>query len=210
MDNKSTFEILNSINVSDKIKNKNKLSYLSWASAWGEIKKKFPDAVYNVYPQIMDSYGNRRFWHDDGKTGWVEVGVKINGEEIIETLAIMDYTNKSIPADKITSVDANKSIKRCLTKACALHGLGLYIYDGEDLPEETSKIIDLKNSIKALVEKKIQLSEKAKETVAELCKNAERKAAPWLDETLIRGDYKNIDDIDILKELELQLLAVRK
>lgn len=209
-ENKSVFDILNAVDVSTKIKTKNGLSYLSWASAWAEVKKKYPDATYKIYPQIIDDGGNTRYWHDDGRTGWVEVGVTVNGQEIIETLAIMDFKNKSIPADQITSVDANKSLKRCLVKACALHGLGLYIYEGEDLPEETSKTIELKEKIKELAAKKVALSDKAKAKVAELCKAAEKQANPNLDDDLITGNYNNIEDVDILTNLEKQLLAVRK
>ena len=153
------FETLNKIDVSNKIKTKNNLKYLSWASAWAEVKKVFPDATYQIIPQIMDERGNTRFWHDDGKTGWVEVAVTINGIELTEILAIMDFKNKSIAAEDITSVDANKSMKRCLVKACAMHGLGMYIYEGEDIPEETSKVLDLQNEIKELVAKKCQLSD---------------------------------------------------
>lgn len=209
-ENKSVFDILNAVDVSTKIKTKNGLSYLSWASAWAEVKKKYPDATYKIYPQVMDEGGNTRYWHDDGRTGWVEVGVTVNGQEIVETLAIMDFKNKSIPADQITSVDANKSLKRCLVKACALHGLGLYIYEGEDLPEETSKTIELKEKIKELAAKKVALSDKAKAKVAELCKAAEKQANPNLDDDLITGNYNNIEDVDILTNLEKQLLAVRK
>lgn len=208
--NKSVFDILNAVDVSTKIKAKNGMSYLSWASAWTEVKKKYPDATYEIYPQIMDECGNTRYWHDDGKTGWVEVGVTINGQEIVEILAIMDFKNKSIPVDQITSVDANKSLKRCLVKACALHGLGLYVYEGEDLPEEASKTIELKESIKKIATKKVALSEKAKTKVAELCKAAERQANPQLDDDLITGNYNNIENVDILTNLEKQLLAVRK
>jgi len=209
-ENKSVFDILNAVDVSTKIKTKNGLSYLSWASAWAEVKKKYPDATYKIYPQVMDEGGNTRYWHDDGRTGWVEVGVTVNGQEIVETLAIMDFKNKSIPADQITSVDANKSLKRCLVKACALHGLGLYIYEGEDLPEETSKTIELKEKIKELAAKKVALSDKSKAKVAELCKAAEKQANPNLDDDLITGNYNNIEDVDILTNLEKQLLAVRK
>lgn len=209
-ENKGVFSCLNAIDMSNKVKTKNNLSYLSWASAWAEAKKNYPDVSYKVYPQIMDDNENTRFWHDDGKTGWVEVGVTIEGQEIRECLAIMDFKNKSIPADQITSVDANKSLKRCIVKALALHGLALYIYEGEDIPEELSKAIELKEKIKELVTKKVKLSEKAKEKVAELCKIAEKEAHPELDDELIRGDYINIDDIDILTNLHKQLLAVRK
>lgn len=209
-EDKSVFEILNAVNVSEKVEEKNNFSYLPWSSAWAEIKKIYPNVTSKVYPQVMDEYGNTRYWHDDGRTGWVEVGVTINGQEIIETLAIMDFKNKSIPADQITSADANRSLKRCLTKACALHGLGLYIYDGEDLPEEMSKVLKLKEKIKELAAKKVSLSEDSKKRVVELCKAAEKKANPELDDDLITGNYKNIEDIDILTNLETQLLAIRK
>ena len=92
---KSVFEKLNSVDVSSKVKTKNGLTYLSWASAWAEVKKKYPDATYKIKPQIMDDRGNQRFWHDDGKTGWVEVSVTIGKVEITESLAIMDFKNKS-------------------------------------------------------------------------------------------------------------------
>lgn len=209
-ENKTVFDLLNSVDVSEKIKDKNGLTYLSWASAWAEVKKKFPDATYVIKPQIMDEFHNERPWHDDGKTGWVEVGVTINGMEIVEVLAIMNYKNQAISVENITSVDANKAIKRCLVKACALHGLGLYIYEGEDLPEEATKTIELKEKIKALVTKKVALSDKAKEKVAELCKAAEKQANPDLDGELITGNYNNIEDVTILTNLEKQLMAVRK
>lgn len=64
----------------------------------------------------MDDKGNTRPWFDDGRTGWVKTGVTINDMELIEELPIMDFRNKSIPADSITSTDANKSIQRSLTK----------------------------------------------------------------------------------------------
>ena len=62
--------------------------------------------------------------------------VTIEGLEHIEYLPVMDFRNNSIPSDKVTSFDVNKAIQRSLTKACARHGLGLYIYAGEDLPED--------------------------------------------------------------------------
>ena len=158
----------------------------------------------------MDNDGNTRFWHDDGKTGWVEVGVTVNGNEVVEVLAIMDFKNKSMPADQITSVDANKAMKRCLVKAIAMHGLGLYIYEGEDLPEEASKVNELLDEVMALVTKKCAQSEKAKAQVQELCKAAEKRANPDMSDDLILGNPKNINDSDILSNLKKQLLAVRK
>lgn len=122
---------LNNINVSEKTEKKNGLTYLSWAWAWGELKKKHPTAIYTVYE-------NAEGWnyHTDGKTAWVKTGVTVDGIEHIEYLPVMDYRNKSIPLESITSTDVNKTIQRSLTKAVARHGLGLYVYAGEDLPEE--------------------------------------------------------------------------
>ena len=124
------FEELNAIDVSDKIEKKNGLSYLSWAWAWGELKKKHPDAFYTIYENA-----DGLFYHTDNKTCWVKTGVTVNGLEHIEYLPVMDFRNKSIPAAEVTSFDVNKTIQRSLTKAVARHGLGLYVYAGEDLPE---------------------------------------------------------------------------
>ena len=128
------FEELNSVDLTGKIEKKNGLSYVAWAYAWGEVKKKHPDATYKIYK-------NEQGWnyHTDGRTCWVETGVTANNIEHIEHLAIMDFKNKSIPLDNVTSMDVTKSIQRALTKACARHGLGLYVYAGEDLPEDTDK-----------------------------------------------------------------------
>lgn len=125
------FTELFNINVNDKVEKKNGLSYVSWPFAWAEVKKRYPDSTYTVYP-------NKDGWiyHTDGSTCWVATGVTVNGIEHIEYLPVMDYKNKSIPLDKVTSFDVNKAIQRSLTKAVARHGLGLYIYAGEDLPEE--------------------------------------------------------------------------
>lgn len=128
------FKALNDINVNDKTEKKNGLTYLSWAWAWGEVKKLFPDATYTIY-ENKDGWN----YHTDGKTCWVKTGVTVNGLEHIEYLPVMDYKNRSIPADAVTSFDVNKAIQRSLTKAVARHGLGLYIYAGEDLPESETE-----------------------------------------------------------------------
>ena len=131
---KSPFEILNTVNVNEHTEQKNGLTYLSWAWAWGELKKRFPDAAYTVYE-------NRDGWnyHTDGRTAWVKTGVTVGGLEYVEMLPVMDFRNRSIPLEQITSTDVNKAIQRSLTKAVARHGLGLYIYAGEDLPEEAEQ-----------------------------------------------------------------------
>lgn len=128
------FEKLNNVNVNDKTEERSGLTYLAWAYAWGELKKLYPMSFYTIYENAEG-----RFYHHDGKTAWVKTGVTVvDGElklEHIEYLPVMDYRNKSIPVDSVTSFDVNKAIQRSLTKAIARHGLGLYIYAGEDLPD---------------------------------------------------------------------------
>ena len=132
--NKSIFDRMNSVDVSKKTEKKNGLTYLSWAWAWGEVKKICPEAQYKVYETESGC-----IYHTDGKTCWVKVSVTIGDLEHIEYLPVMDYRNISIPLERVTSMDVNKAIQRAITKACARHGLGLYIYAGEDLPEEITE-----------------------------------------------------------------------
>lgn len=205
------FKQLYDVDVNGKKKQKNGLNYISWAVAWAEVKKTFPDATYEIYEQTIEiiekSEGKEikreveRPWFDDGVTGWVKTGVTINNIEHIEELPIMDFKNKSIEASKITSADANKSIQRSLTKACARHGLGLYIYEGEDLPEESKEQAKLQAEIMELVKKKAALSDDAKAKVAKVCKDADENA---------NGDPRLIEDVEVLKTLKKSLMAIRK
>jgi len=165
---KSVFETLNQINVQDHVEVKDtgrvKLSYLSWAWAWAEVKKAYPEAFYTIY-ENKDGL----FYHTDGRTAWVKTGVTIDGIEHIEYLPVMDNRNNSILLEKLTSFDVNKAIQRSLTKACARHGLGLYIYAGEDLPEEEAK------------QAKNELEQKIAQAVAEIkaVKSREELEACW-------------------------------
>lgn len=129
---KNVFETLSAINVSGKTEKKNGLTYLSWAYAWGELCKVYPTATYKVHER--DTQWGPCNYFTDGRTAWVKVSVTIGDLTHTEMLPIMDYRNKSIPLDKVTSCDANKAIQRCITKAAARFGLGLYVYAGEDLP----------------------------------------------------------------------------
>ena len=141
----SVFEKLSAIDVSSKTEKKSNLTYLSWAWAWGELKKSYPDASYTIYENEIDDllvHGEQAFpikrtvnYFTDGRTSWVKVGVTVDGQEHIEMLPVMDHRNKSIALNAIDSFAVNKTIQRALTKAIARHGLGLYIYAGEDLPE---------------------------------------------------------------------------
>lgn len=150
------FQKLYAVNVKKKVKKKNGLNYLSWSAAWAEVKKLFPDATYHIYERETPD-GLVINYFTDGKTCWVKTGVTIGDIEHIEDLPVMDFKNQSITLEKITSSDVNKAIQRSLTKACARHGLGLYIYEGEDIPEkekeeQQEKELELADQKNALIE----------------------------------------------------------
>ena len=140
---KNVFEVLAAINCNEHTEKKNGLTYLSWAWAWTECKKRFPLAHYTIYENEQG-----RPYFDDGRTAWVKTGVTIEGLEHIEYLPILDQSaHKSLQVSAITSWDMNKAIQRSLTKALARHGLGLYIYAGEDLPDtEDEKPAEVKKT----------------------------------------------------------------
>lgn len=132
------FTELSTIDFMGKTKAKNGLTYLSWAYAWQALKSKDPNANSKVY----ETPTGRIYW-DDGRTCWVKVGVTTNNVEHIEYLPIMNNRNQAIPVDTVTSIEVNKAIQRALTKAIARHGVGLYIYAGEDLPLEVVPPFDI-------------------------------------------------------------------
>jgi hypothetical protein len=136
MSNKSVFEQLSSLNLSSKTEKRGNLTYLSWAHAWAECKKLFPDMSRTVYES--DTYMN---YFTDGSTAWVKVGVTIQGQEHIDYLPVMDMRNQSVPLANITSMQVNKTIQRSTVKALALHGLALNIYAKEDFPSESDSTI---------------------------------------------------------------------
>lgn len=184
---KNYFVELNNINVSEKIEKKNELSYLSWAWAWGELKKLHPTATYTIYENA-----DGLFYHTDGKTAWVKTGVTVDGLEHIEYLPVMDFRNKSIPVENITSTDVNKAIQRSLTKAVARHGLGLYIYAGEDLPEE---------------EKVNKAKETEKITAKELLTLKNKMDSDNVSEQTIKNLYKVADLKELRGEQYLNIFA---
>jgi hypothetical protein len=136
MSNKSVFEQLSSLNLSSKTEKRGNLTYLSWAHAWAECKKLFPDMTRTVYES--DTCMN---YFTDGSTAWVKVGVTIQGQEHIDYLPVMDMRNQSVPLANITSMQVNKTIQRSTVKALALHGLALNIYAKEDFPAESDSNI---------------------------------------------------------------------
>lgn len=189
----STFDKLYAVDVSAKTEKKNGLTYLSWASAWAEAKKICPSIQYTIYKEVVDvnSHGEpvtRNYFHD-GKSAWVEVGVTVDNLEYIEHLPIMDFRHKSIPLEKVTSWDVIATIKRCLTKALAMHGLGLRIYEGDDLA-----IKEVETTFK------LPANGTDKKTKAPLSPKSKTwpTAVKWIKEQL--EDGKTIEDI--IKTLE--------
>ena len=170
---KSVFETLNAINVNEHVEKKKSgeknpdgsdkyLTYLSWVWAWGQVKQHFPDASYEVR-----HWGDKPYLNDDQLGIMVETSVTINGETITMWLPVMNSTNKAMKAtpysyktkygdkfvDAATMFDINKAIMRCLAKNLAMFGLGLYIYAGEDLPEEEAA--QAKNELQAKIDQAV-------------------------------------------------------
>ena len=132
----SVFEQLNKISVAGKTDQKGKFTYLSWVYAWSELKKIAPDATVKVYHNEVTNLP----YFGAGDAGViVKVGVTVNGLEHINYLPAMNFSNKAIKESDVNMMDINKAIQRATVKAIALHGLGLYIYAGEDLPEGEEK-----------------------------------------------------------------------
>jgi hypothetical protein len=184
------FEELNNINVQDKIEKKGNLSYLSWAFAWEQLKIKHPKAQYKVY----ERENGINYWTDD-KTAWVKVSVTVDDIEHIEYLPIMDYRNKSISVSQVSSFNVNTSIQRAVTKAIARHGLGLYIYAGEDIPSAEKDDI-LEEEKKETKEKEInkKLSKVFDDDMKEVMKNVNKNTAEEMKNAI--NECKSKDAVD--------------
>lgn len=145
----AVFEELNSINVNDKTEKKKsgstELTYLSWTWAWAEVKKRYPDAHYEIM-----MHDGLPYVYDENTGYMVFTTVTIDGISHMMWLPVMDGANKAMKSkpytystkyngektvEAATMFDVNKTIMRCLVKNLAMFGLGLYIYAGEDLPE---------------------------------------------------------------------------
>ena len=127
-----SFAVLNGINVNDHVEKKGPYSYLSWPYAVAQLRLTDPTASWEI----------KRF---DGlpylatETGvYVEVAVTVPGITLSQLHPVLDAKNRPLLAP--SAFDINTSIQRCLVKAIALHGLGLYIYAGEDLPTATQGV----------------------------------------------------------------------
>ena len=116
-----------------EVEKRNWLSYISWANAWDEVKRVYPDATYEKIKNTNDNSYLFRSWTGGG----VEVDVTINGITHRADLAVTGLTNQEIKYEAIKSTDIHNTLQRAFAKAIAMHGIGLYVYRGEDFPEET-------------------------------------------------------------------------
>jgi hypothetical protein len=149
---KSVFETLSAINVNDKVEKKSGLTYLSWAWAWGEVKKVYPDATYSV---LQDPITFKPYFFDASLGYMVMTNVTIQGQKLEMWLPVMDGANKAMrhepytystrygdkAVEQASMFDINKTLMRCLVKNLAMFGLGHYIFAGEDLPESESDAV---------------------------------------------------------------------
>lgn len=163
---KSIFETLNAINVNDKVEKKKELTYLSWAWAWAEVKKAYPNASYNV---MFDPTTQKPYFYDESLGYMVMTSVTIDDQTLEMWLPVMDGANQAMKnesyeystrygvktVEAATMFDINKTLMRCLTKNLAMFGLGLYIYAGEDLPEVTETKVVAKPKQNKKAEKEV-------------------------------------------------------
>ena len=124
----STFMKLFKTDVSEYVKKKGKFSYLSWCYAVQELKRVCPNARWGV---TKAEDGSPYFKTDCGY--FVEVWVDVDGVSLSQVHPVLD--NRNQPIENPNAFHINTSLQRALAKAIALHGLGLYIFAGEDLPE---------------------------------------------------------------------------
>ena len=197
------FKTLYDVNVKKKVKKKNNLNYLSWSAAWAEVKKIYPDATYHIYERETPE-GLVINYFTDGKTCWVKTGVTINGIEHIEDLPVMDFKNQSIKLENVTSSDVNKAIQRSLTKACARHGLGLYIYEGEDLPEAEGE------KQKELEEKLASQKNTLIEMMGDIISDGANKDDVYAIIAKYNGGKKNPTSIDNIEVCEKAIADIKK
>lgn len=146
------FQQLYTLNLNDKVENKNGLTYLSWANAWAAFKTVYPNATYRI---IKNPQTNLPFFMDENLGIMVYTEVTADHQTYEMWLPVMDSTNKAMrltpytyqvwdkknnkyverKVEAATMFDINKTVMRCLVKNLAMFGLGLYIFAGEDMPE---------------------------------------------------------------------------
>lgn len=193
------------------MKSKNGFSYFPWAAAFAEIAKKVPDVTYEIC-----RYGEDSLPYVASELGiMVSTRMTVDGVTREMQLPVMDATNRALKTTEqtietksgkrtipaATMADVNKSIMRCLAKNCAMFGVGLHLWLGEDVPEAVSELLSLQEDCMELIKKRASLSDKAKKQVEEVCKSADQNA---------NGDPRLIGDRSVLEDLKLKLAGIRK
>ena len=166
---KSVFNILDKVDVSKYTKKKGNFTYLSWAWAVRELLEIAPDATWVIheYEDWREHGSVTQPYMNTGTGYFVKVTVTVNGVDRTQVHPVLDNRNKTI--DDPNAFDINTSIQRCLAKAIALHGLGLYIFAGEDLPVPPEPLDDDdKKTVRTLLNKinDKELSFKVNEQIA--------------------------------------------
>jgi len=128
----SAFSVLSKIDVSEHTEKKGKFTYLSWAWAVRILLENFPEATWRVHT-FEDMVNTESPYMKTDAGAFVQVTVTVNDIEKTQVHPVLDHMNKTVVEPNAFQV--NNSIQRCLAKAISLHGLGLYIYAGEDLPQ---------------------------------------------------------------------------
>lgn len=206
--NQDVFETLSLIDCSKHTEEKQGLTYLSWAWAWGILKTKYPKATYKVR-----EWDNIPYLYDKNLGYLVETSVTIEGETLSMRLPVMDarnramksepytikYTKSEVKVEAATMFDINTAIMRCLVKNLAMFGLGHYIYAGEDLPNEELYITQ------TLEEKEDELFTRQKDAAVTFLKANEKGRQYYLSEVkkeslddVTDGEWKKIY-IDLIK-----------
>lgn len=201
--NNSVWEKLSSIDCSEHTEQKQGLTYLSWAWAWGVLKTAYPQATYQVR-----EWDGRPYLHDQYLGYLVETSVTIEGETLSMRLPVMNNNNKAmkhepyviqysksqIKVEAATMFDINTAIMRCLVKNLAMFGLGHYIYAGEDLPnDELYQIQTTEEKAEAKAKAQEDLFEKQKSAAYAFLKSSEKGREHYLAQ-VNRGSIDDVTD----------------
>lgn len=216
----AVFEELNAINVNDKTEKKKsgstELTYLSWTWAWAEVKKRYPDAHYEIM-----MHDGLPYVYDENTGYMVFTTVTIDGISHMMWLPVMDGANKAMKSkpytystkyngektvEAATMFDVNKTIMRCLVKNLAMFGLGLYIYAGEDLPESEA---EEQKTAQEVAKKKLEKIDAGQ--IEELKKTLSENG---IDEAFVLSLYKLKDLSDVtnqkLENINSHLADIKK
>lgn len=216
----AVFEELNAINVNDKTEKKKsgstELTYLSWTWAWAEVKKRYPDAHYEIM-----MHDGLPYVYDENTGYMVFTTVTIDGISHMMWLPVMDGANKAMKnkpytystkyngektVEAATMFDVNKTIMRCLVKNLAMFGLGLYIYAGEDLPEAE---VEEQKTAQEVAKKKLEKIDAGQ--IEELKKTLSENG---IDEAFVLSLYKLKDLSDVtnqkLENINSHLADIKK